>query len=385
MKILRAIQTVVLVILCAIGTASVLICAACFLGDLKPAIVVSGSMEPTLPVGSVTFTKTVDASQVEVGDIVTVPQVGAEGVVTHRVVSTTALDDGRYELVLRGDANKLDDPVPYTVRSVNEYHFKIPHLGTCLMWAKAHRLAAALILIGALVFMFIGRTRTSVRLPNGEEVKGLTKREAERLVRAWHAQHPVQSGPAAADAANGQTDSADSPVLDSEPLASEAPLAQAPAAATAVALAPVRMAVAQAAATAPRRAAAESEAEATTVLPVRVSAADKLPQQLPAPSTAPLTQTQADLMAAPAAPKAPVAQVAPGKVAAQASSPIDSGAAAAVAAPAGEHLDYARTARPAAHAALEQAYPMTRSVPAARPAAVSRPATAARPAPAARP
>ncbi|MDR1824683.1 MAG: signal peptidase I [Bifidobacteriaceae bacterium] len=198
MKILRVCQTVVLAILCTIGTASVLVCAATFIFELRPAIVVSGSMEPTLPVGSVTFTQTVDASTVKVGDIVTVPQAGAEGVVTHRVAALSQTDDGRTELTLRGDANKMNDPVPYTVQTVQAYRFKVPYLGTALMWAKAHRLAACAILIGALGFMFIGRTRTTVRLPNGEVVKGLSKRDAERLVRAWHAQQDAMTPAAAA-------------------------------------------------------------------------------------------------------------------------------------------------------------------------------------------
>jgi signal peptidase len=187
MRILRALQTAVLAVLCTVGTLSVVVCALSFVFDFTPSIVLSGSMEPTLPVGSVVFTQTVDVADVAVGDIVTVPQHGDEGIVTHRVVAIEPADAGRAKLTLRGDANQVDDIAPYTVRTADLYRFKIPYIGTGILWAKDHRLTAGVILLGLLIFTFFGRSRLTVRLPNGEVVKGLSKKDAERLVAAWQA------------------------------------------------------------------------------------------------------------------------------------------------------------------------------------------------------
>jgi signal peptidase len=198
MKIFRGIQTAILAVLCTLGTLSVVVCAVSFALDLQPSIVLSGSMEPTLPVGSVVFTQTVDASQVQVGDIVTVPQHGDDGIVTHRVVAIAPADAGRAQLTLRGDANQIDDVAPYTVRTADKYRFKIPHIGTAILWAKDHRVAAGAGLLALLAFTFIGRTKLTVRLPNGDIVKGLSKRDAERLVAAWQAEHAAAAPTAVA-------------------------------------------------------------------------------------------------------------------------------------------------------------------------------------------
>jgi signal peptidase I len=217
MKILRGFQTAVLAILCVLGTASVVVEIASFAFDLKASSVLSGSMEPTLPVGSLVFTQTVDAAEIAVGDIVTVTEHGGEGVVTHRVVAIEPADAGRVSLTLRGDANMIDDVAPYTVRTVDKYRFQLPYVGTAILWAKDHRLPAALGLLSLLAFTFIGRTRLTVKLPNGELVRGLSRRDAERLIKAWDSGQG-QAAKAGADEAPkaGADDVAKAPEAEAE-------------------------------------------------------------------------------------------------------------------------------------------------------------------------
>lgn len=85
----------------------------------------TGSMSPTMPTGSIALVRQIPAEQARVGQVVTVdrPQ---ELPITHRIVSTTQLPDGRTELVLRGDANKNDDPAPYSVTSVRLVIASVP-------------------------------------------------------------------------------------------------------------------------------------------------------------------------------------------------------------------------------------------------------------------
>lgn len=95
---------------------------------VQPLVVISGSMEPTIPTGSVVFTRVVPGSELVVGDIVTVERPRVGGLVTHRVVASTPAG-GVYELTLKGDANSNPDAVVYAVSEAGRYVWHVPHLG----------------------------------------------------------------------------------------------------------------------------------------------------------------------------------------------------------------------------------------------------------------
>ncbi|MDR1213274.1 MAG: signal peptidase I [Propionibacteriaceae bacterium] len=184
-KITRIAQTVVLILIGLAGTASILVVGAVLAFRLHAAIVVSGSMEPTLPVGSVVFAREVEASALKVGDIVSVPQSPGGDIVTHRILTIEPAADGQVTLQLQGDANKLPDAGTHTVASAYRYVVQLPQVGKAILWARYNALAAGLILFGLLVFSLQGRSRVSVRLPDGQLIRGLHKKEAKHLVAAW--------------------------------------------------------------------------------------------------------------------------------------------------------------------------------------------------------
>ena len=73
--------------------------------------VVSGSMEPAIPVGSAIYLQTVAPETVTVGDVIAFYR--GRGVVTHRVVENRTVSG---EFITKGDANEENDmePVPYS-------------------------------------------------------------------------------------------------------------------------------------------------------------------------------------------------------------------------------------------------------------------------------
>lgn len=76
-------------------------------------VVVSGSMEPTFPVGTLILSREVTPDQVEPGDIITFyGTVGTTtGIITHRVIAKEG--DGLGALLhTKGDANHSQDPNP---------------------------------------------------------------------------------------------------------------------------------------------------------------------------------------------------------------------------------------------------------------------------------
>jgi signal peptidase len=92
----------------------------------------TGSMEPTIPTGSLAVVHEIPASDVEVGQIVTVERPGLLPV-THRVTSVAGSGDTR-TITLRGDANPTDDVAPYVVSSVREVWTWVPGWASVVVW-----------------------------------------------------------------------------------------------------------------------------------------------------------------------------------------------------------------------------------------------------------
>ncbi len=86
--------------------------------------VLSGSMEPTIPVGSLVVLRQAGAAEIRTGDIITFSPPGhAAQMVTHRVVSITRdAETGQPQFITKGDANAVSD----------DWH--IPAQGTGLLY-----------------------------------------------------------------------------------------------------------------------------------------------------------------------------------------------------------------------------------------------------------
>jgi signal peptidase len=99
----------------------------------------SGSMRPTLPVGSTAVLRPVEAARLHVGDIITFSRPGgANGdLVTHRIVRIER-HDGHAMFVTKGDANGVADAwrVPATGTGWR-YAFSIPLAGYAVILLKA--------------------------------------------------------------------------------------------------------------------------------------------------------------------------------------------------------------------------------------------------------
>lgn len=93
----------------------------------------TGSMSPTIPAGSVAVVQRIPASEIEIGDVITVDRAG-DLPVTHRV---TSIGDGSSEaervITMKGDANAVEDPAPYTVTSGRIVLFSVPGIATVIV------------------------------------------------------------------------------------------------------------------------------------------------------------------------------------------------------------------------------------------------------------
>ncbi len=116
--------------------------------------VLTSSMEPVYPAGTLVVVKPTPPSEIRIGDVLTYQlRSGEDVLVTHRVTEITSTTDGERLFVTKGDANDLADADPVMeVQVVGTVMYAIPYLG----WANTavNGDARALILpiiIGALL------------------------------------------------------------------------------------------------------------------------------------------------------------------------------------------------------------------------------------------
>jgi signal peptidase I len=145
------------------------------LSGATPYTVLTGSMAPTYPPGTLVVVKPVDQDRVRVGDVVTYQlESGKPAVVTHRVTDITHNLAGKTRFTTQGDANESADVEPVRPEQVRgELWYSMPYLGYVndvisagqRQWAV---LIVAVGLIGYAAAMFVAafgerRTRTRPR------------------------------------------------------------------------------------------------------------------------------------------------------------------------------------------------------------------------------
>ncbi|MGB3696946.1 MAG: signal peptidase I [Gordonia sp. (in: high G+C Gram-positive bacteria)] len=141
------------------GLICIVIAALSMLFGIKPLVFRSGSMSPQISTGALALARTVPASEIEVGDVVSVDnEVGTR--ITHRVVAVDPAGDGKVSLTLKGDANRVADPSPYVVDEADRVFASVPLLGYLAAWFSS-KTAIFLggILAGALLMLAFGPMR----------------------------------------------------------------------------------------------------------------------------------------------------------------------------------------------------------------------------------
>lgn len=126
-----------------------------FLKVVSPLIVISGSMEPEIGVGSLIVSTTVKAKDLHVGDVASFQR--ADGVlVTHRIISNEAFE-GNEELRtvrMKGDANKDADQDPYIQENALKPLIVVPAVGSALAAVGNHKFELiALLSFGTGIFL----------------------------------------------------------------------------------------------------------------------------------------------------------------------------------------------------------------------------------------
>ncbi|MBP2521413.1 MULTISPECIES: hypothetical protein [unclassified Rhodococcus (in: high G+C Gram-positive bacteria)] len=143
------------------GLVSIIIFIAGLAFGITPLIFRSGSMSPAIDTGALAFARTVPASEVLVGDIVSVSD--SQGTrITHRVESIDQQGNNLAVAQLRGDANPIADPDPYVITEADRVFFSINRLGYVAVWLSGPSgLVLGAIAVGGLLYIVFRRREAS--------------------------------------------------------------------------------------------------------------------------------------------------------------------------------------------------------------------------------
>ncbi|WP_022882737.1 signal peptidase I [Gryllotalpicola ginsengisoli] len=135
-----------------LGAATVLWLVASWIFALHLTVLVTGSMAPTMPTGTLAVTHVVPAQQLRVGDVVTVPRAHDGAPVTHRIVEIEAgaTADERM-LRLKGDDNASRDTQTYVVHETPRVVASVPGVGAVLLWARTPVVSVTGVVLLALI------------------------------------------------------------------------------------------------------------------------------------------------------------------------------------------------------------------------------------------
>ncbi|MBO3096290.1 signal peptidase I [Cellulomonas dongxiuzhuiae] len=135
MRALQIAADVLVWALAVLGVVSAGLWVAGAVGLVKPLVVISGSMEPEIMTGDLLLATPVPVDEVEVGDVLSLPNPVTGALVTHRVVDVAQQADGAWHVWMQGDANDAADGGAYVVTddTVLRPRWQVGGAGTALV------------------------------------------------------------------------------------------------------------------------------------------------------------------------------------------------------------------------------------------------------------
>jgi signal peptidase len=164
-KIVKEVISVIIVV--ALLVPAIIYVAPFLVGGSFSSVVMGGSMEPTIPVGSIVVVKKVNAEDVKVGDVIAFET--GESRTMHRVVEKV-VEGGSFYFRTKGDAN--EDPDPWIVKPqdvLGELQLTIPYYGYLIWFAQTPFGIVLFILVPAII-LIANEVRNILKLRKG--VKG---------------------------------------------------------------------------------------------------------------------------------------------------------------------------------------------------------------------
>ena len=127
-----------------------------FATGATPLTVLTGSMEPAYPPGTLVIVKPIDAKDIKIGDPITYQiKSGEDTVVTHRVISIGFSALGELSFLTKGDANGAADEKPVVPEQIKgKVWYSIPYIGwlNTLMNGQNRGIIIQILAVGLLLY-----------------------------------------------------------------------------------------------------------------------------------------------------------------------------------------------------------------------------------------
>lgn len=129
------------------------------LAKATPYTIVTASMEPSLPPGTLVVVKPTATDDIRIGDVVTYQlKSGRPEVVTHRVIAIQqpSRPGGQVRFITKGDANTLADPAVRPVQVRGTVWYSVPLIGWVNNVVNGDTRAIVIPLLAAGLFVYAG-------------------------------------------------------------------------------------------------------------------------------------------------------------------------------------------------------------------------------------
>ena len=127
-KVIKFIWNTVTTLLASLALIFALLLVGPKIVGLDMYVVLSGSMEPNYPTGSMIYVKDVDPSELEVNDVITF-QLTDNTIATHRIVEVIE-ENNQISYRTKGDANEHEDEnLVLASNVIGKAQFAIPYMG----------------------------------------------------------------------------------------------------------------------------------------------------------------------------------------------------------------------------------------------------------------
>lgn len=120
--------------------------------------ILTRSMEPALPPGTMIIVTPTEASDLRIGDAVTYQiESGKADVVTHRIIAITHVSDGTYRFTTQGDNNgSADEPQVIEEQIRGKVWYAIPYLGWVSAFMNGENRVWIVPILATGLFMYAG-------------------------------------------------------------------------------------------------------------------------------------------------------------------------------------------------------------------------------------
>ncbi|WP_245548603.1 signal peptidase I [Gordonia namibiensis] len=136
------------------GVLCIALTVLAFVGNYTIIMFKTGSMDPTIPQGSIAVVHEIPATEVKVGDIITVDRGVGLKPITHRAIAVKQLGAGEALIEMQGDANPNPDPEPYRVGQVRKVVWHAPGLAKQIVWLSNPYVLGSITLGAALLVLW---------------------------------------------------------------------------------------------------------------------------------------------------------------------------------------------------------------------------------------